>query len=126
MSYDILIWLREPPNPESVGGFLANRGYAPDRDPWWKDWFDHDVLSMRPADGPLFHCFFGPVPDPISPKYTAVAMFCVGYGCLREYLRAARRLARQFAFEFGGRVRDPQTGRWLTSFPPPPGPLHPS
>jgi hypothetical protein len=110
VSYDILIWLEEPPDPEKVGGFLANRGYSPDREPWWKDWSGHDVLSMRSRDGPVFHCFLGPVPDPISPKYTAMAMFCTGY----EYLRLAHRLAREFALEFDGRVRDPQTARWLT------------
>jgi hypothetical protein len=114
VSYDTLIWLREPPDPESVAGFLMARGFLLDREPWWKDWLDHDVLSMRPADGPAFHCFFGPAPDPISPEYTAVAMFCTGYGYIREYLPLARRLARQFALEFGGRVRNPQTGRWLT------------
>jgi len=115
VSYDILIWLREPPNPERVAGFLMARGFLLDREPWWKDWFEHDVLSMRPSAGPLpvFHCFFGPVPDAISDEYTAVAMFCVGYGWTREYLPVARRLARQFALEFGGRVRDPQTARWL-------------
>jgi len=109
VSYDTLIWLQDPPDPEKVGGFLTNRGYSPDREPWWKDSFDHDVLSMRSPHGPVFHCFFGPVPDPISPKYTAVGMFCTAY----EHMRLARRLAREFALEFGGRVRDPQTARWL-------------
>jgi len=113
MSYDTLIWLGDPPDPERVAGFLINHGFALGEDAWWKDWEDHDVLSMRCSSGPVFHCFFGPVPDPIRPEYAAVAMFCVGYGCLRDYLRAARRLARQFALEFGGRVRDPQTARWL-------------
>ena len=115
MSYDVLIWLRRPPNPEHLGHFLTERGFDLDQDAWWKDWSENDAVSFRRTeDGFRFYCFFGPVQDTISSEYTALGMISFGLLEYRSHLRRAYALARDFATEFGGRVRNPQSGRWVT------------